>query len=56
MKEYGYRLKVKIDKKWYHGKVKYNNKIDAQNRMKELIILGHPAKEIKIEHESEIFC
>jgi len=56
MKEYGYRLRVKMGKKWYHGKVKYGSKVEAETRMLELIKLGQPKKDIKIEHESQIFC
>lgn len=56
MKKYAYRLKVKIGKKWKHGLVSYPTVELAQARLDELVALGHPKSQIKIQPESEIFC
>ena len=51
MKDYGYRLKVKIGKRWYHGLKTYQSKEEAEIRMLELIKLGHSKTGIKVQHE-----
>lgn len=56
MKNYGFRLKVKMGRKWHHGLVVYKTEAEATARMNELILLGHKANAIKIQNETEIFC
>lgn len=56
MKKYGYRLQIKMGRKWRHGLVAYQTEQEAQARLEELVQLGHPKKNIRVQPEIEIFC
>ena len=56
MKNYGYRLQIKVRGKWHHGLVAYATVEEAQVRLEEMVKVGHPRKGIRIQPETEIFC
>ncbi|NLZ81973.1 MAG: hypothetical protein GX913_09295 [Clostridiales bacterium] len=56
MKDYGFRLKVKIGGKWTHGLKSYKTIDEAKERLNQLVNLGHPKNAIQIQSEIEIFC
>lgn len=51
----GYRLMVKVGKRWHVGKVEYREEAEAKKQMEKIVALGHDPKKIKVAPQSEIF-